>query len=282
MPKVVAFNTPPTTLTPVLSGTSFTAPFNVTAVFAPDTVGGSCAALVYRQYIFGTFAINSVVVPHYLCQTSGVLMSPSTPLEDGCPPNGTNCTGTTAYGYRQCAMTNDGYFNPDQATGAEFWMYDAPGFTNVQPGTVYALNLNFRGEIQNAGATLTQASWEATGQVATSATVQPATLETTTCDHDETPIGLRVARSHEQGLLAILSVSRRAGAPRLNSEAIQLRLWDAHCHEIETGPGVVHEVGNSRKVTAHLFYQLSAGSHPIKGSLALDGRPWGELPVEHH
>lgn len=278
MPQVVAFNTPASTFAPVLSGSDFNAPFNVTATFSSDTKG-ACTDLSYRQYVFGTFAVNSVIVNHWLCQKTNVSLSPSTYLEDGCPPNGSNCTGCTAYGYRQCNMTNDGYF--DQSSTSEFWMYDAPGFTNVQPGKTYAVNLNFKGEIVNTKTStlVQQAKWEVTGQVSIPKSTTTKHLSAAGA-HGENPVALAFAKSKEEGPLAILSLRRDAGAPGLNPATIHLRLTDAKGHEIKHGPGVAHEVGNSRRATAHVFYPLPPGALPVKGVVAWEGKAPTELTVD--
>lgn len=277
MPTVATFLTPASTVTPVLADGNFNAPFNVTATFTPDSPGGSCAALVYRQYVSGGFTVDGLAVPHYLCQASGVLLN-ATPQEDGCPPNVNNCTGATAYGYRQCVMTADGYTNPDQPTGANFWMFDAPGFTNVQAGHTYGVNLNFRGEIQNTGATMAQNTWQVIGTVVTSAiNSAPPPAPMMTCAHDETPIGLHIDDNAEGKRFAILSLARAPNAPPLNPAAVKLRLWDKSGHEIHPEPATAHEVGNRRKATAHLLYPLPAKAAPIRGAVALDGEHWGEL-----
>ncbi len=281
MPTVATFVTPNGTVAPVLSDGNFNAPFNVTATFTPDGPGGSCAALSYRQYVSGTFSVNGLVVPFYLCQASGVQLSATTAQEDGCPPNGNNCTGATAYGYRQCVMIADGYTNPDQPTGADYWMFDAPGFTNVQAGTTYAMNLTFRGEIQNNGATMTQSTWQVAGTVTTAASNSaPAPDLATSCAHDETPIGLRVDDTPEGKRMAILSLARAPGSPPLNPSAVGLRLWDKAGHEIHAEPATAHEVGDRRRTTAHLFYPLPAKAAPVKGSVALNGEHWGEMPAQ--
>jgi hypothetical protein len=278
MSSVLSFTTPAATLTPVLASGNFTAQFNATATFEPDTPGGSCADLFYRQYLFGTYTVDGLAITHYLCRATNVVISPSVPREDGCPPVGSNCTGASAYGYRQCNMTNQYYSNPDQATGANFWMSDTPGFYNVQPGHTYGLNLNFNGQIENAGGVVTQANWQVLGSATTPATTT-APLTAGSCSHNETPVGLSVADHPEGGRVAILSVARDAGAPALNAAAVDLRLWDRFGREIQTGPAVVHEIGNARAATAHLVYPLPADAQPVKGLVAMDGVPWGELPA---
>ncbi|UAL09043.1 hypothetical protein [Caulobacter segnis] len=278
MPSVLSFTTPATPITPVLASGNFTAQFNVTATFQPDTPGGSCAALVYRQYLYGSYTVDGVTIPHYLCQATNIVISPTVPQEDGCPPVGSNCTGASAYGYRQCNMTNQYYSNPDQATGANFWMSDTPGFYNVQPGHIYGLNLNFNGQIQNAGATLSQANWQVLGSATTPPTATPPSTAGG-CTHNETPVGLSVADHPDGGRVAILSLARDAGAPAVDTAAVKLRLFDRLDRQIQAGPATAHEIGDGRAATAHLIHALPADAAPVKGLVSMDGVLWGELPA---
>ncbi len=277
MPSVLTFNTPASPLTPVQSGTSYTAPFTVSATFQPDTPGGSCAALSYRQSVSGTIKVDNVAMPFYLCAATGTLLDPTTPREDGCPPSGSNCTGCTAYGYRQCNMTNDRYWNPDQATGADFQMTDAPGFSNVEPGHTYELDVTFVGDINGASPAST-ATWTVTGSLTTSPSTATPTV-TMSCNHDETPLGLHEAQDDKGRKHVIVAIARRPGAPALHPSAIQLDLTDKAGQVIRLGPPNVHEVSNARRAIAYVVYPLQEDAQPEKGSIALDGEPWGELPV---
>lgn len=276
MPSVLSFNTPASTLVPAQSGTFYNAPFNVDATFAPDQPGGSCAALVYRQYVSGAFTVNGTAFPHYLCQASGILLS-GTLQEDGCPPNGSNCTGCTAYGYRQCNMVNTYYNNPDQATGAYFWLYDAPGFSNVTPGSTYEIGLTFRGVILDNATIVADETWQVIGTTTIPGT--SVTTASTTCAYDETPLGLHLRQDAEGSSKIILAVARKAGAPAIATGAIELQLIDAAGQKIDPGPAEAHEISNARKAVAYLVYSVPEGATPVKGQIALDGEPWGELPV---
>lgn len=278
MPSVLTFNTPNSPLTPVQSGTSFTAPFSVSATFEPDTPGGSCAALVYRQYVSGTLEVDNVALPFYTCAASHTLLDPTTPTEDGCPPAGSNCTGCTAYGYRQCNMTNDRYWNPDQATGADFQMTDAPGFTNIQPGHTYDIDVTFVGKLNDDTGTVSQKTWVVSGSLTTPPSSATPTVSMS-CNHEETPLGLHQAQDKQGAKFAILAVARKPRAPALHSAAVQLDLADETGRKIQTGEPSVHEVSNARKTIAYLLYPLSKDATPVKGLVTLDGKPWGELPI---
>lgn len=276
MSTVAAFNTPTGTIAPMFDGTKYAAPFNVTATFTPSTPGGSCADLFYRQYVSGSFWIDGIRVTHILCQETGAVLDQNAMLEDGCPPENGSCDECTAYGYRECPSDYDYYYDPDQETGAEFWMYDAPGFSVVQPGTTYALSLSFSGQIQNAGGVITQSNWNVEGVFAVpdhEPTTQ--TTETTIASDsppDAKPLALKSAVNANGDQVIVLSLSQGSGGAKLKPSVIQLKLYDTLGREVEVGPPAAHEIATPRgRATAHLLYPKLGSARPVKGLVLIAG-----------
>ncbi|MFZ0268744.1 hypothetical protein [Caulobacter sp.] len=287
-----SFVTPTTNVVPAFSGGGYFGAFGNTATFtcAPSE---NCAAGAYRQYVKGAFSANGSPVTHVLC--GSIVLSTITYLEDGCPPAGANCAGCTAYGYRACTMTNDGYTNPDQATGADFWMTDAPGFTHVTSGTAYVINLSFQGSLINTttNGVLVSKNWTVNG-AATAPAPAPAPTPVSNAALSARPaaVGLRqdkifsvdLTRNLISGLPEVHVVIRRAASDApLSPEAVEIALTDALGRAVPTlGQPIVHEVSSRAGLTATVVHTLpDLGDPPELASLTVptDGRLRGEAQV---
>lgn len=290
MVDVVNFTTPQSPLAPILSDTAYEAPFNVYATFEPEQGEVGCANVMYRQYIRGTFSINGINLQHYLCEGSGVVMG-DVYQEDGCPPQGGDCSDCTAYGYRECDMVNDGYNDPDQLTGAKYWMYDAPGFPELEPDTTYALNLEFLGQIVDftnplAPIVLEAREWEVVGQVTTpedfptadAVDKSPPAAPQPGASPNVKPVGLRVAQSLSGKWNMILSLTQPPRSGPFDARAVKIEAFDHHGGRLALPAPTVHRVGDRRNTTAHLFYPLTPGRLPDRVIAHVGGR-LHDLPV---
>lgn len=280
-----SFVTPTTNLVPTFGGGRYSASFRNTATFTCGQ-GETCAAGAYRQYVMGSFTANGSQLSHVLC--GSVLLSTAVYYEDGCPPNGSNCAGCTAYGYRACTMTNDGYTNPDQANGSDFWMTDAPGFNNVKTGTLYAINLSFQGKLVNTtnNAVLATQTWTVSGSA--TAGVMLAAVPTAA---DVAPIADQVGLGAGDKIVGAdltynlisrapelqVTVRRPSTAASLSPEALEIALTDGDNNAvIPLGAPEVYEIGNRAGSTATLVYSL-ADDGPLPELASLTARSDGRL-----
>lgn len=280
-----SFVTPTSNITPTFDGGRYAGSFRNTATFTCGS-GETCAAGAYRQYVMGSFSANGSQLAHVLC--GSVVLSTAAYYEDGCPPNGSSCAGCTAYGYRACTMTNDGYTNPDQATGSDFWMTDAPGINNVKAGTLYAINLSFQGKLINTtnSSVLVTRTWTVSGSATAGATLaagstdfapQPPDPETVGLASSDKIVGVDLTYNvltHAPELQVI--IRRPAGSAPLSHEALEVALTDANGGAVSPlGGPEVYEIGNRAGATTTLVYGLADDAPlPELASLtaSLDGR----------
>lgn len=249
---------------PAAHGADFNAPFTATATFS----GGNCAVGEYRQYVKGTFKVDGSVLDHVLC--GQVHMSADVFLEDGCP-NG-SCT---AYGHRTCPQHPYDQFLPQRATGCDFSMSDAPGFSNVTRGKTYSLDLAFQGKLidtSRGGAVLVSKDWTTTGSqlvAETTASQPPVSLAA-----NDKIVGAHHKQNVESGAMELhIVVARPAGLPPLDVSGMTLSLTDAAGHSIKppSAPPSVYEVGSKRRSTVSIVYTLAAGAAPpARAQLAIN------------
>lgn len=256
MPLAYTSFVPPNgNVAPAIHGANFNAPFTTTATFS----GGNCAAGEYRQYVKGTFKVDGSVLDHVLC--GQVHMSADVFLEDGCP-NG-SCT---AYGHRSCPQHPYDQFLPQRATGCDFSMSDAPGFSSVTRGKTYSLDLTFQGKLidtSRGGAVLVTQNWTTTGSqlvAETTASQAPVGLAAT-----DKIVGAHHRKNVESGAAELhILVARPAGLPPLDVSGVTLALFDAAGHSIKPPPAPpsVYEVGSRQRSTVSIVYTLAAGTAP--------------------
>ncbi|PHY17514.1 hypothetical protein [Caulobacter sp. BP25] len=265
-----SFDTPTSNVVPTWTGGRFAAEFSNTAVFTcgPDE---TCADGVYRQTVKGEFLVNGSPLTHVLC--GPVVLSPTDYEEDGCPPAGDNCDFCTAYGYRQCAMTNDRYTNPDQATGSDFSMEDAPGFNApLNPLNNYTINLSFEGMLFDIGAgnVLATQTWTVVGSSLSTPTLAAtqgedlvpaqATAEEIGLASTDKLFRVEHTRNRLTGALELhLVIQRAVGSAPLSSKALSVALFDADKEPMIAAlgePSGVYEIGSRSGVTTNVVYKL--------------------------
>jgi hypothetical protein len=268
---VVSFVTPVGNVAPSLNGGNFAAPFANSAQFSCGS-GETCAAGEYRQYVKGEFTVNGSVLTHYLCAASGMTLSAAVFQEDGCPP-----PGCTAFGYRRCPQWPYNQYVPDRATGCAFRMYDQPGFTSVQRGMTYGINLAYKAVLINAvtGAVLQSHVWTVVGQVTTQeefGALQAAGFQPT-----DKISAVRTGRNSDNGMPELhVIVLRQLDQPPLDPASLGLELIDADDRlVVPSSPFVAHEIAGRDSATATLVATLPSDSHaPVKAAFtSLSGEP---------
>ena len=260
--SVISFAPPSGNVVPARHGSDFNAPFVVRAEFSGDCGNGE-----YRQYVRGTFKANGTPVMHVLCES--LVLSPTDYREDGCPPN-----GCTAYGYRRCPQHPYDRYLPDQASGCQFEMTDAPGFRNISAGN-YSIDLSFEGKLINTatGAVLTSATWTTSGSTTVSATPEAAASVAPSSGDRLVGAYLRVADSGSAELHIVFT--RPAGRPPFDASAMGITLIDASGRRkaMSQSPSV-HEAGNRSRSTVSVVYALPASvTAPVFVEVALDKVP---------
>lgn len=265
-----SFVTPTGNVPPTFSKGRYSASFSNTATFTCGQ-GETCAVGAYRQFVMGSFAANGSPLLHILC--GSVLLSSFVYQEDGCPPNGSSCAGCTAYGYRACAMSDGGYSNPDQATGSDFWMTDAPGFTNVQAGVQYTINLSFQGKLINTtnSGVLASQTWTVSGS-GTLASAPAAELVGLSAGDKIVEADLTYNLiSHAPEIQVV--IRRPPSAAPLSPEALGIALTDADNNAVKSlGAPKGYEIGNRAGSTATLVYTLADDAR-IPELASLTARP---------
>lgn len=255
---------PPTgNVAPTVQGTNFKAPFGTTATFS----GGNCAPGEYRQYVKGTFRVNGTTLNHVLC--GQVILLPTVFQEDGCPSG--SCT---AYGHRSCPQDPIDQYLPQRATGCQFLMSDTPGFSNIQLGKTYNVDLSFEGKLidtSRGGAVLVSGAWTTSGRTTvTEILVSASSVGLAATDKI---IGVHRARNAESGATELhIVITRPADQPRLDASAIKLSLIDAAGRRTpQSQPPDVYEVGNRTRSTVSIVYTLAPGaSTPVTAELRVN------------
>lgn len=253
-----AFNTPHGILVPAISGSSFNTTFNNTATFTHGE-GETCAAGEYRQYVKGELKIDGSVLDFYVCASSGTRLSKDVYREDGCPPN--ICT---AYGYRACPdNVINRYSAPDRATGCAYQMSDTPGFSNIQAGKRYGMDVHFRGQlinVTNSNVLVTQ-DWSVVGEAVAPAASQSApTLSS--LEAGDRLMGVHVDRNSEtEGLELHVVIDRPAGRAPLAHTALRVAAKDRNHRPVALDAPSVHEVGWRGRATVSFVYPLRGRGH---------------------
>ena len=219
--------------------------------------GETCAPGEYRQYIMGTYTANGSIVPLLLCGTTYI--SATVYQEDSCPP-----PVCTAYGYRACPTGPLDNYTPDQATGCNFYMYDAPGFYNIVAGTTYVLALSFRGQLINTAASnavLQSQDWTVNGSATTPPSLKSETPMAGLQSNDKI-VAVRTSRNVDNGAPEVqVIIARRAGEPPIDPNSIAITLKDARGQTIvPVAPPIVHEVSRRGHSTATMVLTLPQGS----------------------
>jgi hypothetical protein len=264
------FDTPVGNLQPTLQGDDFVAPFNVTATFT-NSAGSSCAAGEYRQMVMGQFSVNGSVLTHILCGST--VMSPAVFQEDGCPPG-----ACTAFGYRACEPSPWSRYAPVQATGAQYAMYDQPGFTNLFHGATYVIDLQFRGELVDtaAGVTLAIRSWSVEGTIVAPSPSAPMHMVEVAKGFQASDRLVGVHLSHnlaDGGPEVHVVIARAWGSPRLDPNAVKVTLVDAEGQPVTAAEPAAHEVGGKRGTTATIVHRLLPGqATPVKATFDIGGQ----------
>src|SRR4051812_831234 len=254
---------PPTgNIAPALHGTNFNSSFGTTATFS----GGNCAPGEYRQSVKGTLKVNGTTLDHILC--GSVLMSPTVFQEDGCPSG--SCT---AYGHRSCPQDPIDQYLPDRATGCQFSMSDAPGFSNISSGKTYNVDLSFEGKLidtSRGGAVLVSGAWSTSGSTTMSKTMSATPVGLAPSDRI---IGVHHVRNAESGATELhIVIVRPPGQPPLDAAAVPLALIHADgLRTLPSQPPSVYEVGNRARSTVSIVYTLAPGAAPVNAELMLNG-----------
>lgn len=246
-----SFNTPVGNVAPTLQNNRFAAVFNNTATFTTSDPGGSCAAGEYRQYVMGSFTVDGSPITHRLCGST--VMSPNVLQEDGCPSP--NCT---AYGYRACPPNANNRYTPTQATGAQFVMACMPGFTNIQPGHRYGIDLTFQGQLidTTTHTTLASQTWTVAGSQIVPQSV--SALEAGPLGASDKVVAALRLRNQISGLWEVhLVIARKPGQPPIAAAAVALRLLDAAGAAILAGQPKVHEIADHHRATASIVHPLA-------------------------
>jgi hypothetical protein len=255
---------PPTgNIAPAVHRTNFNSSFGTTATFS----GGNCAPGEYRQYVKGTFKVNGTTLDHILC--GSVRLLETVFQEDGCPSG--SCT---AYGHRSCPQDAIDQYAPDRARGCQFSMSDAPGFSHIEPGKTYNLDLSFEGKLidtSRGAAVLVSSAWTTSGSTTVPATV--ATAKTVGLAATDSIVGAHRARNAESGATELhIVIIRPAGQPPLDAAAVPLVLIDAAGRRLPTSqPPSVYEVGGRARSTVSIVYTLAGASVPVTAELMVNG-----------
>lgn len=262
-----AFNTPTGNVAPVLGGGGFGAAFNNSATFT-DSAGGSVAAGEYRQYVKGSFTANGSPLTHILCGST--VMSTAVYQEDGCPSG--MCD---AYGHRACPPDSYSQYSPDQATGSQFDMSDAPGFRNISAGTTYGIHLSFQGKLVDTASNtdLAERSWIVDGEATAPMGALAAAAAVPLGAGDKILAVNTTTNVFNGGSEVHVVISRPPGLPPLDPARVGVTFADASGAPVATGAPVVHEVGNSQRSTASIVYTLNSEvSQPTVMTVNVDGQ----------
>ena len=268
---VASFNTPVGTLVPALNNTTYNSSFNNSATFACGS-GETCAAGEYRQYVRGSFRVNGSTLTHILC--GAVVMSPVNWLEDGCPSG--ICT---AYGHRSCPTSPMDNYSPAQATGCVFAMHDAPGFTNVQVGTTYTIDLAFRATMINTvlgGQVLQQRDWAVQGTHTVAAAAVGAMTVTrmvALTEADAPRFAVSRVNDHSKAGEVHIIMQRPRGQAALDPASLHVVVRDARGAPIaQSAPPQVHEIVGRNRNTANIVATLAPGNaQPAQVELGKQG-----------
>jgi len=258
-----SFVPPAGNVAPTVSGTRFNASFGTTATFS----GGDCAPGEYRQYVKGTFKVNGTTLRHVLC--GAVILLPAVLQEDGCPPG--ICT---AYGYRACSQNPINQYSPVRATGCQYSMNDMPGFSGIQSGKTYNIELSFEGKLidtSRGGAVLATGAWTVSGS--TTALEIPLPASSAGLTATDKIIGVHRAHNEESGAAELhIVITRPAGQPRFDASGIKLILIDAAGRRApQPQPPEVYEVGSQRRSTVSIVYTLAPGATaPVTAELMVN------------
>lgn len=253
------FTTPLENVEPTITGGQFVGPFSNSATF-----NDGCADGEYRQYVKGEFKANGSVVPLRLC--GDVFLSKNNLQEDGCPPG--KDPGVRAYGYRSRAGDAYDRYTSNQATGCQYNMYDAPGFTSLAKGTTYKIDLSFRGALidtSNGNQPLVIKNWTVIGEV-TIALAEEAKMKAE--NSQPVPIGkddyivAAIQTVNEDTKLPELQIviCRTPGKAPLDPASIQVKAMGVDDDVIPTDHSAIYEVGNKRSATATAVYPLPSGA----------------------
>ena len=245
-----AFNTPGA-LVPAFNGGNFTATFNNTATFTHGD-GETCAAGEYRQNVKGSLSVNGSPLNFVLCATTQATLS-NVFQQDGCSP-----PGCSAYGYRACPDVAINRYAPSRATGCNYTMQDVPGFRNVTPGSIYALDVTFQGLLVDTGtnATLVARTWTVIG--AGTALAGAEALLSEVSPMNETPLFADMTRNLISKAREVHVVFRRSpGLPRVTMEGQVILLFDENdALVVAVGEPAIHEYGNLSGSTVSIVLTL--------------------------
>jgi hypothetical protein len=245
-----------------VNGTSFNASFGTAATFS----GGDCAPGEYRQYVKGAFKVNGTTLQHVLC--GAVILLPAVFQEDGCPPG--ICT---AYGYRTCPQNPINQYSPARPNGCQYSMNDMPGFSNIQSGKTYNVDLSFEGKLidtSRGGVVLASGAWTVSGSTTVAKIRVSASVGLTASDKI---VGVHRTQNSQSGATELhIVITRPAGQPRLDASGIKLTLIDAAgARAPQLQRPEVYEVGSRRRSTVSIVYTLAPGlAAPVKAELMVN------------
>ena len=138
-----------------MSGNKLGATFNMVGDFTPR-IPCSCSCGEYRQYVRGSFTVNSAPFTHYI--GPGTALNPTVYQLDG------NSTTANYFGRRDY-RTEYSHFEHYQEGGCQFQGQDIPGIS-AGTGTALAMNLDFIGTLIdkcNSNSILDFAFWSVRG-----------------------------------------------------------------------------------------------------------------------
>jgi hypothetical protein len=199
-------------------------------------------------------------------------MRPDSFQEDGCPPG-----ACTAFGYRSCPADPWSAYTPTQATGCNFAMHNAPGFSNVRAGVTYTVDLSFIGRLidtASSGRTIGQQNWNVVGTA--TARAQPEAMAAVSLAAFDQILMAHHTRNDESGVAELhIVISRPADQPPLDPMSLGLTVQDGGGQALAfSSAPVVHEIGGRGRTTANVVHTLAHGSNtPAQMHLAGSGGP---------
>lgn len=249
------FTTPAGNVVPQVVGQRFAGEFSNTATFT-----GKCADGEYRQYVKGEFKVDGSKIAHRLC--GEVFLDKDSFFEDGCPPG--RAPGVRAYGYRSRVGDSYDKYTPSQADGCSYFMFDAPGFNNVEKGKTYKIALSFKGTLidtADSNKVLVSKEWTVNGETTIVMEREAAMSE---------PLPQTIPIASDDYILAAYQtvnedtcqpeihvvIARQPGLAPLDPTSILVEVTDKDDGVILADKPVVHEVGDQRSATATVVLAL--------------------------
>jgi hypothetical protein len=258
--NVVSYAPPNGNIAPTFNHGRFSAPFAATAEFGGAPLGNG----EYRQYVKGRFVAAGSVVTHYLCGANALAVAVYKEDE-------LNITPCVSYGHRVCPNPIDQYL-ATRANGNRYSMTDDPGFSNLQAGVTYQVELSFKGDLIDTTAPappMRTATWTVNGQGAAPAAVSTTTASTPArgLQPEDRLVGAHYSKNLDTGADEVhIVIKRHKNAPAIEPSLTSFVLKSAEGVPITPSKVLVHEVGNEHGSTASIVHTLDP-SEPRPASI---------------